>query len=63
MNDAHRARANRLQNKTKQTQNGESDDKGAVAVVKNRTTVGLCLARLRVIRTSEKPEVSGKPEA
>ena len=41
-------------------QNGNSDDKGAVAIV---ITVGMCLARLRAIRTSEKRDVLGKPEA
>ena len=31
----------------KSFQNGKSDDKSAVAFVKNSTTIGLCLARLR----------------
>ena len=63
------SRTTRLKNnqvkKQKKTypQNGKSDDKGSVAVVKNCITVWLCLARLRAIRTSEKREVSGKPEA
>ena len=39
----------------------ESDDKNAVANCENCITVGLCLARLRAIRTSEKREVSVKP--
>ena len=47
----------------KSFQNGESDDKGAVAVCENCATIGLCLASLRAVRTSEKNEVSGKPEA
>ena len=29
----------------------------------NCTTIGLCLVRLRTVRTSEKREVSGKPDA
>ena len=40
-----------------------SDDKGAVAVVKNCTSIGLCLTRFRGIRTSEKNDVSGKTES
>ena len=49
-------------NRKKRSQNGTSDDKGAVAFVKTVLELG-CLGRLRVIRTSEKREVSGKPEA
>ena len=36
---------------------------GCCSFCENCTTVGLCLARVRAIRTSEKREVSGKPEA
>ena len=43
-------------------QNGQSDDKGAVAILKTVPQLG-CLARLRAIRTSKEREVSGKPEA
>ena len=39
-------------------QNGRSDDKGAVAIVK--TSIGLSLARLRAIRISEKREGIGE---
>ena len=41
----------------------KSDGKGAVAVVRTVPQFGLCLARLGAIRTCEKREVSGKPEA
>ena len=47
----------------KSFQNGESDDKGAVAICENCTTIGLCLARHQAVRTSEKNEVSVKHEA
>ena len=46
----------------KSFQNGKSD-RGAVAIGKNCTSIGLCLAGLRAVRTSEKNEVSVKPEA
>ena len=42
------------------SQNGRSDDKGAVAM-KTLPQFLLCLARLRAITTSKRREVSGKP--
>ena len=43
-------------------QNGKSDDKGAVAIVRTVPQLG-CVSQDSAIRTSEKREVSGKPEA
>ena len=44
-------------------QNGKKRRQGCCSYCENCTTVELCLARLRSIRTSEKRKVSGKPEA
>ena len=47
----------------KSFQKGKSEDKGAVAFMNIVPQFGLCLARLSAIITSEKREVSVKPEA
>ena len=48
---------------TRSFQNGKSEDESAAAAVKKVLTRGLCLARLRAFRTSEKREATAKPEA
>ena len=52
---------NQVKKQRKSSENGTSDDKGAVPLVKTVPQLG-CLARLRA-RTSEKNEVSEKPQA
>ena len=41
--------------------NGKKRRQGCCGSCENCTSIGLCLAKLRAIRTSEKREVSGKP--
>ena len=56
-------RNTQLKSRKRALKTERSDDKGAVAVVKNCTSIGLCLTRFRGIRTSEKNDVSGKTES
>ena len=48
-----RLKNNQFTGRKKIFQNGKSEDECAVAILKNCTTIGLCLARLRTIRISE----------
>ena len=50
---------NQIRSRKRAFKNGKSEDQSAVAIVKNCTTIGVRLARLRTIRISKGNKASG----